>query len=316
VGKTVLKIDSSLAGQRIDKALASHPEIRSRSRAAQLLHEGRILLSGREIKASHKTTSGEIFDIDLPDPTPAELQPYPIALDILFEDRDVLVVNKPAGLVVHPAAGHHSDTLVNALIHHTRDLAMGFGESRPGIVHRLDKDTSGLLVVAKNDLSQEVLVRQFKERSIHRLYWAVVLGMPNPASGTQRSYIQRHPTHRKRFASGAQGKLAITHYQFIKSHPSGISLLHCKLETGRTHQIRVHMSDLKCPIAGDILYGADRRLKNIATDHLRSQVRSMPRIGLHAAELGFTHPTTGERHLFRVNWPEDLTPLLKDLQWS
>lgn len=320
--------DEKLAGLRLDKALALIPEIETRSRAAHLIESSLVFVNGKPAKASSKVTAGDIIEIHLPSPNPTELQAYDFKLDIIFEDDDVIVINKPAGLVVHPAAGHAHDTLVNALISHTRDLSMKFGEERPGIVHRLDKETSGLIVVAKNDKAHESLTSQFKERSTHRIYYAVCLGTARTMNGTIKSFLARHPTDRKRYASvlGADrtpltnneeppliGKWAVTHYEVL-ARKSGLSYLKLKLETGRTHQIRVHLSENSLPIAGDVLYGADRKIKSLEQRTIQDEVRNLPRFLLHAAELGFTHPKTKLRLSFKADWPDDIKALI--MKWG
>lgn len=317
-----------MVGLRLDKALALVSEIETRSRASHLIDSSSVFLNSKLAKASAKISAGDILEIHLPEPTPTELQPYDLKLDVLFEDDDVIVINKPAGLVVHPAAGHAHDTLVNALISHTDDLSMKFGEERPGIVHRLDKETSGIIVVAKNDKAHESLTAQFKERSTHRIYFAVCLGTARTLSGTFKSFLARHPTDRKRYASvlgddrqpfadkddpPLVGKWAVTHYEVI-TRKSGMSYLKLKLETGRTHQIRVHLSENGLPIAGDTLYGADRKIKSVEQKSIQEDLKNLPRFLLHAAELGFTHPRTQERMFFKTNWPEDIRLLLE--KWS
>lgn len=315
-----------MLGLRLDKALALRPEIETRSRAAHLIEEGLVIVNGRIAKASLPLKAGDEISIQLPEPEPTELVPYDLPLDILFEDDHLIVVNKPSGLVVHPAAGHMQDTLVNALIHHTKDLSMKFGEQRPGIVHRLDKETSGILVVAKNDKAHELLTKQFKDRTIHRIYFAVCIGIPKPGKGTTQSYLARHPVDRKRYASvlgedrkiqtekspePSVGKWAVTHYETLNSH-GGLSYCKLKLETGRTHQIRVHLSEKGTPIAGDDLYGADKKIKNIASKKIQADLKSLNRFLLHAAELGFTHPVTGKDLFFAQDWPADIKPLIAD----
>jgi 23S rRNA pseudouridine1911/1915/1917 synthase len=314
-------ITEDLAGLRLDKALATMPELNSRSRAAQLIDEGLVRLGSKKPKASHKTSLGEIFEIELPRPKPATLEPYDFPLHIYYEDADLIVINKPAGLVMHPAAGHESDTLVNALLNHTRSLAVGFHEERPGIVHRLDKETSGVLVVAKNDFSLEDLARQFRARTVHRIYYALVHGEVKNPAGTIQSYLRRHPADRKRFASEKlgpkqepRGKRAVTHFTRLKAYPCGISKVRCRLETGRTHQIRIHMSEMGHPILGDDLYGSASRLNSIKNLAVRKLVGGMNRIALHAAELGFTHPRSGEKMSFEAPWPEDLAEILRLLE--
>ncbi|MEK7355782.1 MAG: RluA family pseudouridine synthase, partial [Bdellovibrionota bacterium] len=234
------------------------------------------------------------------------------------EDSELLVVDKPAGLVVHPAYGHAQDTLVNALLHHTQDLSMGFNEQRPGLVHRIDKDTSGLLVIAKNEAAQRFIAMQFQAKTTHRLYLAIAFGRFAKESGTYSSYLKRHPDDRKRVASvpvnadgTSEGKLAITHYRVIQYHSTGLSLVELRLETGRTHQIRVHLSENQHPIAGDDTYGGKTRANGLKAVHLRKTIQEMPRFALHAAELGFDHPTTHERMIFKAPWPKDLLALIE-----
>ncbi|MFV8247762.1 RluA family pseudouridine synthase [Bdellovibrio bacteriovorus] len=316
---------AEMSGLRLDKAMALIPEIGTRSRASHLLESNAVLLNGKPAKASVAIKENDLIEIQLPEPEPSELQPFDLKLDVLFEDEDLIVINKPAGLVVHPAAGHAHDTLVNALIHHTDDLSMKFGEERPGIVHRLDKETSGIIVIAKNDKAHESLTSQFKERSTHRIYYAVCLGTARTLSGSVRSFLARHPVDRKRYASvlgddrkpltdpnddPGLGKWAVTHFEVLQ-RKSGMSYLKLKLETGRTHQIRVHMSESGLPIAGDTLYGADRKIKSIEARATQEDLRTLPRFLLHAAELGFTHPRTKERMFFTKDWPEDVLVLIK-----
>ncbi len=315
--RIVLKITPELAGQRIDKALSSISQIATRSQAARLLQAGRVRIAGRVLKPSYQTNEGDEIDIDIPLAVPTELQPYDFPLQVVYEDGDLILVDKPAGLVVHPACGHEQDTLVNALLHHTKDLSMGFNEQRPGLVHRIDKDTSGLLVIAKHDEAQRFLAMQFQRKTTHRLYRALAFGQFKSPSGTIRSHLKRHPEDRKRVASvpvrddgTSDGKPAVTHYKIAGYHPSGISLVELRLETGRTHQIRVHLSESGHPIVGDVTYGATKRLKNLKSVHLRKMIEEMPRFALHAMELGFVHPTTKKMMTFQAPWPQDLMPLL------
>lgn len=312
-------------GLRLDKALSLRSEVGTRSRASHLIDSSLVTVNGKSAKSSLTLKTGDAIEISLPAPTPAELQPYDLKLDVLFEDKDLIVINKPSGLVVHPAAGHAQDTLVNALLSHTDDLSMKFGEERPGIVHRLDKETSGVIVIAKNDATHEALTAQFKERSTHRVYYAVCIGTARNLQGNFQSFLARHPVDRKRYASvlGPDrkpfqhkesspeiGKWAVTHYEVL-SRKSGLSYLKLKLETGRTHQIRVHLSENGLPIAGDALYGADKKTKLIEAKSTQEDVKKLPRFLLHAAELGFTHPRTQERMSFKQDWPEDILVFLK-----
>lgn len=288
------------AGLRLDRWLATLDFIPSRSRASELIDRGLVTLNGKTLKASYKVAPGTSIQIELPPVTDGALTPLEAPLDILFEDEDLIVVNKPSGLVVHPAAGHAQDTLVNILLHHAKDLSMGFHERRPGIVHRLDRDTSGVLVVAKNDETHHDLSVQFKEKTVHRIYWAVAAGEFKPAQGIVRSNLARHPGDRKRFASSGTnaGKNAVTHYRAIQ-RVDLFTWVECRLETGRTHQIRVHLSELGHPIAGDPIYGGKYK-------------KAAPRLMLHACELGFVHPRSRARLTFKEPWPDQALKFLSD----
>lgn len=278
-------------GLRLDKWMTGLEFIPSRSRAAELIERGLVTIGGRALKASYKVRAGDVITITMPPPEPSELVPWDHPLDILFEDDDLVVVDKPSGLVVHPAAGHAQDTLVNILLHRVGRLSMGFNERRPGIVHRLDRDTSGILVAAKNDFAHTQLAAQFKAKTAHRVYWALVHGTPKRKDGTITTHLARHPADRKRFASAARGKRAVTHWRVLASH-GDLSWMRLQLETGRTHQIRVHLSEMGFPIVGDPIYG--RRKEDGV------------RLALHATELGFTHPRTGQTLAFSRVWPEPL----------
>ncbi len=326
MNKKIITVVDEMVNLRVDKALALDSEIQSRSRASYLIDSGHVLVNNKPVKSSYILKANDIVEISIPEATPSDLVPYDFKLDILFEDDDVIVVNKPSGLVVHPAAGHAQDTLVNALLAHTKNLSMKFGEERPGIVHRLDKETSGILVVAKNDFAHESLTQQFKDRTTHRVYYAVCLGTAKNLSGTIQSFLTRHPVDRKKYASVIDsekkkiidptaevesGKWAVTRYEVLKRH-SGLSYLKLKLETGRTHQIRVHTSEHGLPIAGDVLYGADKKIKNAQSKYTQDDLRKLNRFLLHAAELAFDHPKSNERMTFKVDWPEaDLTLIKK-----
>lgn len=326
----LLNISASpeMIGQRLDKALSLIPEIGSRSRASILIEENRILVNGKLVKSSYSVQANDIVQITMPEPEPSDLQPYDFPLDILFEDDDIIVVNKPAGLVVHPAAGHAQDTLVNALLHHTKNLSMKFGDNRPGIVHRLDKETSGVLVVAKNDKAHENLSQQFQERSIRRIYYAVAIGNPKNTEGVITSFLNRHPVDRKRQSSvldenkkiisdiertDVDGRFAITKYKVLSSK-SGLSYMQMKLETGRTHQIRVHLSENGLPIAGDSTYGADKKVKNLAAKSTQLDIKGLTRFMLHAGELDFNHPRTNKRLEFKADWPSSEKDLI--IKWG
>ncbi len=287
-------------GQRLDRWLSQLEFIPSRSRATELIDKGLVSSQGKKLKPSAKVVVNQVIEILLPEPVSSTLQPLDAPLEILFEDDDLIVVNKPSGLVVHPAAGHAQDTLVNILLHHVKHLSMGFAEQRPGIVHRLDRDTSGILVVAKNDVAHRSLAEQFRHKSAHRMYWAIVHGKPQRLQGTITTHLSRHPQDRKRFAShsGGVGKLAVTHFKVLQTLPSGLAWLSCKLETGRTHQIRVHLSESGWPIVGDVIYS-----RRLATKGVDAQ---LGRLALHACELGFEHPRSKEWKSFVLPWPTDL----------
>lgn len=314
--RLVFTVAADAIDTRLDKYLSLQNSISSRSRAEYLIDAGLVAVNGKLAKSSYKLKENDQIDVNIPAATASELQPLDIPLDILFEDDDVIVVNKPSGLVVHPAAGHQNDTLVNALMAHTKNLSMKFGEDRPGIVHRIDKETSGLLVIAKNDFSHQNLSDQFKQRSIHRLYEAICVGVPIPLESKITSIIARHPTDRKRFASLKDtrgklittptpditvGKIAITSYKVLKNKTTA-SLVQLKLFTGRTHQIRVHMSELGNPLLGDKVYSPSNVSKKITTE-MKQEIESMNRFFLHAKVLGFLHPRTGKEMHFEVEWP-------------
>ena len=297
-------------GLRLDKYLSLHEKIRTRSRAEFLLTSSFITVNSKIVKASYLVKPNDKVTIQFPIEKTRTLEASDIPLDIVFEDKEVIVVNKPSGLVVHPSAGHDSGTLVNALLFHTKDLSMKFNEERPGIVHRIDKETSGLLVVAKNDYSHEKLVQQFQERKVHRIYKAVVFGEFPVSTGRIESNLGRHPVDRKRFASVEEGKWSATKYTVLKKAHQ-LSYLELKLETGRTHQIRVHMSEKGHPLVGDNLYGANKKIKSVEARRIQDDIKNLKRFLLHAEQLGFEHPTTKEWMQFERTWPEADLKLLK-----
>jgi 23S rRNA pseudouridine1911/1915/1917 synthase len=285
----LLQITAEESGERIDALLARMVPELSRSAAQRLLEEGLVSLLGKPVRKNYRCAAGDCFELVLPEPEDLPLVPQDIPLDVVFEDSDVIVVNKPRGLVVHPAPGHPDGTLVNALLFHCGDSLSGIGgEKRPGIVHRIDKDTSGLLIAAKNDFAHRALSEQLKDRSLSRTYEAVVRGNLREDSGTVDRPIGRHPTDRKRMAIVPGGRPAVTHWQVIARY-KGYTHVRCKLETGRTHQIRVHLASLGHPLLGDGVYGAPSPEKG-----LEGQC-------LHARQLKFIHPRTGE--LIRLETP-------------
>ena len=298
-------------GQRLDKALAEASGL-SRERVKALMGEGRVSLDGKvAAQASFKPAAGTAFAISIPAVTPDEAQPEDIPLNVVFEDEHLIVIDKPAGLVVHPAVGNYDGTLVNALLHHCQGQLSGIGGvARPGIVHRIDKDTSGLLVVAKSDVAHEGLARQFEDHSIERAYLALVAGNPMPPSGTVTGAIGRSNTNRKKMAlvSEGRGKHAVTHFATLERFAAA-ALVECRLETGRTHQVRVHMTSLGHPLLGDPAYGrTPPKLKPLLAEH------KFERQALHAKVLGFVHPVTGEQLRFESPLPADMAGLLVDLR--
>lgn len=311
----------ALLGERLDRVLvtlgACPPEespawerfsALSRSRIQRLIDEGHVTLSGRKVTRSARVSLGETIEIVLPPPAPLELTPEPMELTVLFEDSDLIVVDKPAGLVVHPGAGHSTGTLVHGLLAHCKDLAGIGGHLRPGIVHRLDRYTSGCLVVAKTDVAHEGLSRQFAERQVQKEYEAFVFGTPQPDRGVIDTLYGRHPTRRKLFSSRVgRGKRAVTSYVVVGSE-GGISRVAIRLGTGRTHQIRVHFSDLGCPVVGDSLYGG-QGFGAITDPRLRGLAKSLERHALHAARLEFLHPVTGARLELTSRLPPELAAL-------
>lgn len=286
----------------------------TRSMARRLIESGLVTVDGASHKPSLKLRGGEFIVVTIPPPVPAEPAAEEIPLEILYEDSDLVVVNKPAGMVVHPGAGNAGGTLVNALLGHCRDLSGIGGELRPGIVHRIDKDTSGVLVVAKNDQAHRDLSHQFKEHTIKRVYLALVFGSPKADKGKIESTIGRHPVDRKRMSGLARrGKQAVTHWQAIRRYP-GLTLMRLKLETGRTHQIRVHLSEAGHPLAGDPVYGGSGRLTNIRDPQLIALIKGLGRQALHAKTLGFIHPATREYMEFDTELPADMAQIIEYLE--
>ena len=288
------------SGQRLDKYLAGEMTDLSRSRIKELVQAGEILVNGKKSKVSYKVQKDDLIQVIVLPLEPLKLEAENIPLDIVYEDKDVIVVNKPQGMVVHPAAGHPSHTLVNALLYHTRDLADSPEGFRPGIVHRIDKDTSGLLMVAKNAAARESLEKQLAAKSNKRQYLAIVHGNFAEEEGTIDAPIGRNPKDRKQMAVVEKGKSAVTHFKVLEQY-QGYSLVECQLETGRTHQIRVNMAYIGHPLAGDPLYGPRKTLPG------HGQF-------LHAKTLGFEQPSTGEWLEFSVQPPEIFQQTVADLR--
>ena len=316
------------AGERLDRFLATACPDLSRTRVKALISDGAVSVDGRvETDPAAKARAGAIYRLALPEPEPADPQPEAIPLTVLFEDADLLVLDKAAGMTVHPAAGNWTGTLVNAVLHHCAGSLSGIGGvQRPGIVHRLDKDTSGVMVVAKSDRAHQGLAARFAEHDVERAYLAVVRGGLRPRAGTIETRLVRSGLDRKKFTVEADldseaGKLAITHYEVLRpwgQEPEAsigtplASLVECRLETGRTHQIRVHMAHMGCPLLGDPVYGKGKPASLMRAD-ASGTVRAFNRQALHAAVLGFEHPVTGEPLRFETDPPEDMAALIAAL---
>lgn len=302
MGKEVLTVTAGRAGERADVLLSRSIENLTRSAAARLLEEGAVLLDGRPVKKNYKTAEGDVFQVALPEPEPVEAIPQDIPLDVVYEDDDVIVVNKPVGMVVHPAAGHPDGTLVNALLYHCGKSLSGInGSLRPGIVHRIDRDTSGLIIAAKNDLAHQSLADQLQDHSLYREYEAVCVGNLREDSGTVSAPIGRHPVDRKKMAVDRQnGREAVTHWMVLGRYP-GYTYIQCRLETGRTHQIRVHMASTGHPLLGDVVYGSKKPYPGLAGQCL------------HARRLSFIHPRSGERVTAECPLPDWFTQVLTNL---
>ena len=295
-----LQADETYMDERLDKFLSAMLPDQSRSYLQKIIKDGNVLVNGEPKKSSYRLEDGDEVTADLPELKSPDIEPENIPLDILYEDDSILMVNKPKGMVVHPSAGHYTGTLVNAVLWHCQGQLSGInGVSRPGIVHRIDKDTTGVLVVCKNDTAHNAVAAQLKEHSITRKYRAIVHGVIKEDEGTVDAPIGRHPTERKKMASGVKnGKRAVTHYRVLERF-QGYTYVECQLETGRTHQIRVHMASIHHPLLGDTVYGPAKD-----SHHLEGQT-------LHAMVLGLIHPVTGEYLEGEAPLPEYFENLLK-----
>jgi 23S rRNA pseudouridine1911/1915/1917 synthase len=306
-----ITVEQSLPRERLDMFLKEQLPQVSRGILQSMIEDGNILVNGARVKPTHSPRAGEIVEIHWPEPVPCRAEPEAMDLDVLFEDAQIVVVNKPAGLVVHPAAGHHGGTLVNGLLHHCKGQLSGIaGVARPGIVHRLDMDTSGCIVVAKTNEAHMSLAAQFEERKTRKVYRAIVCGDLAHEKGEIQVGIARHPTHRKRMAAteNASARDAWTSFEIIERLNSS-TLVECKLHTGRTHQIRVHFQYIGHPLVGDSVYGAKQNAR------LKTLTRyAAPRQMLHAWKLGFAHPTTGKQLDFEAPFPEDFQKALSTLR--
>ena len=292
------------SGERLDVFLTEQNQDFSRSHVQKLIADGKVMVNGQQRKANFKLTAGDEITLEIPEAVEAEILPEDIPLDILYEDKDIIVINKARGMVVHPAAGVFSGTLVNALMHHCTDLSGINGELRPGIVHRLDKDTSGVMVAAKSDKAHLSLAQQIKDKTAHRIYQAIVYGNIKEEAGIIKGDIGRHPVDRKKMAIVQEGKSAVTHFKVLERFGE-YTLVECALETGRTHQIRVHMTHIGHPLVGDPKYGTNGKRK----DNFSIQGQA-----LHSMSLELDHPVTGERMTFDTELPEDMQKILRYLR--
>ena len=297
-----LRASEESKNQRLDAFLASSLDGLTRSQATRLIESGEVAVNGRAVSKSYKLAGGEDIAVTLPEPEPVEAVPQDIPLDVVYEDADVIVVNKPSGMVVHPAPGHPDGTLVNALLYHCAGTLSGIGGAlRPGIVHRIDRDTSGLIIAAKNDAAHQYLSAQLADHTLARTYECIVVGKLREDRGTVDAPITRHPTDRKRMAVVAGGREAVTHWEVIARYP-GYTHVRCRLETGRTHQIRVHMAYIGHPILGDTVYGAKKEVPGLTGQCL------------HAVGLRFLHPRTHEVVELSCPLPEEFTRMLQKIR--
>ena len=298
----LLRASEESKNQRLDAFLASSLDGLTRSQATRLIESGEVAVNGRAVSKSYKLAGGEDIAVTLPEPEPVEAVPQDIPLDVVYEDADVIVVNKPSGMVVHPAPGHPDGTLVNALLYHCAGTLSGVGGAlRPGIVHRIDRDTSGLIIAAKNDAAHQYLSAQLADHTLARTYECIVVGALREDRGTVDAPIARHPTDRKRMAGVAGGREAVTHWEVIARYP-GYTHVRCRLETGRTHQIRVHMAYIGHPILGDTVYGAKKEVPGLTGQCL------------HAVGLRFLHPRTHEVVELSCPLPDEFTRMLQKIR--
>ena len=298
----LLRASEESKNQRLDAFLASSLDGLTRSQATRLIESGEVAVNGRAVSKSYKLAGGEDIAVTLPEPEPVEAVPQDIPLDVVYEDADVIVVNKPSGMVVHPAPGHPDGTLVNALLYHCAGTLSGVGGAlRPGIVHRIDRDTSGLIIAAKNDAAHQYLSAQLADHTLARTYECIVVGALREDRGTVGAPIARHPTDRKRMAVVAGGREAVTHWEVIARYP-GYTHVRCRLETGRTHQIRVHMAYIGHPILGDTVYGAKKEVPGLTGQCL------------HAVGLRFLHPRTHEVVELSCPLPDEFTRMLQKIR--
>jgi 23S rRNA pseudouridine1911/1915/1917 synthase len=306
-------VPSGKKKERLDVFLTNQVENATRNKVQRAIHEGKVLVDGKIVRPSHPVSPGEVIHITLPRPPPQQALPENIPLDIVYEDDDLLIVNKPAGMVTHPAYGNYTGTLVNALLHHCNILSTLNDPTRPGIVHRLDKDTSGLMVIAKTDIAHARLARQFAARTIEREYWAIVWGTFKKKEGVIETLLGRSKSDRKKMAVVEGGKHAVTEFSVMYQY-SYLTLVKLKLRTGRTHQIRVHLSHINHPVFGDPTYNGRHLVAGPGTQKQKSEVQRLlqliPRQALHAKTIGFVHPSTHKDVFFDSSLPPDMKAVL------
>lgn len=312
--KHQISVLPEFSGKRVDVFLAHALKNYTRARFQKLIRDGHVMIGGRKVKTSYQVKTGDIIFVEIPPPKVHDVIPQKIPLHILYEDPDIIVVNKPADMVVHPAAGNWEGTLVNALIAHCGSMSVVGGEEKPGIVHRLDKGTSGVIVAAKNDTSHLELSRQFKDREVTKIYRALVYGSFKQSSGVIDKSIGRSVRDRKKFSTKTRkGRIALTEWKAVKNFDKDLTLLEIRLRTGRTHQIRVHFAEEGHPLVGDATYGSTKRAKQISDTGRRHAVASFKRPALHAFRLEFRHPRRGDWVEFEAPLPEDFKDLLNNL---
>ncbi len=310
-----IAVNANDSGERLDVFISSHFSDITRSQAKRLIEEGQVMVDGKAAKPSHEVKQGEGIVVNVLPPVQPSAAPQQIPLDILFEDSDIIVVNKPAGLVVHPAAGHPDGTLVNALLAHCRDLSGVGGELKAGIVHRLDVGTSGTIIAAKNDAAHVALQKQFQARTTEKIYCALVLGSMDGDKGFFDSALGRHRIERKRISSNTRkGREALTEWRAMERFGTQLTWVEITLKTGRTHQIRAHFAEAGHALAGDPLYGGEHKLKRILDPNMRMVVARLDRPALHSWKLSIDHPRTGERMQFIAPLPDDIEKLLRELR--
>jgi 23S rRNA pseudouridine1911/1915/1917 synthase len=313
--KYSLKVHADDSGMRLDCFVAGHIQELSRSQAKRLIEKGLITLNGKQAKPSHVVEEGDKTDISIPPPSEHSAAPEDIPLDIIYEDSDIVVVNKPVGMVIHPAAGHPSGTLMNALLAHCHDLSGVGGQLKAGIVHRLDAGTSGAIIAAKNDLAHINLSAQFKARTVEKIYVALVLGLMRTKRGVFDAPIGRSTGDRKRISAHTRkGRTALTEWKVMEEFGKSLSWMEINLKTGRTHQIRAHFAEAGHSLVGDPLYGGQRKLNRLPEGPLRDITSKLTRPALHALKLGIDHPRTGERMKFIAPLPWDLENVLEELR--